>query len=302
MGPLPAALGKLFLSATMASGLPVGLASGGSAEQTTCTYDEPSKTVTVLVPDSSELNFVLLTAEAGVISFQEVDPTTFDLTPKQPCGAATTSNTDLIRTQGGAQSEVIQVVDQTFGAFAPGATAESTGVSEIEFEFQPLGLIGFAGSPTPAVVRLGTLGANLNGDDDVDVTFLVVESALGYAGSPGDDDIASIGGLATGDPTTRFLSAFGEAGNDRLTAGSGIVQFHGGSGTDAVTGGPESDELGGGPGPDRVLGGAGIDVVQGDAGNDVLLGGPGRDVLLGGGGRDRCVGGPGKDSEKKCER
>ena len=302
MGPLPDVLGKLFLSATMASGLPVGLASSGSAEQTTCTYDEPSKTVTVLVPGGGNPAFVLLTAEGGVISFQEVDPNTFDLTPKQPCGAATTSNTDLIRTQGGGPSGVIQVVDQALGAFAPGATAETTGVPEIEFEFQPLGLIGFVGSPTPAVVRLGTLGANLNGDDDVDVTFLVAESALGYAGSPGDDDIASTGGFATGDPTPRFLSAFGLAGNDTMTAGPGPVELFGGGGTDAITGGPAEDALGGGPGPDRVVGGAGSDFLRGDAGNDVLLGGAGRDLLHGGGGRDRCVGGPGKDTETKCER
>lgn len=304
MGPLPAALGKVFLSVTMTSGLPVALTTSGSAEQTTCTHDEPSKTVSVVASDRGpeEFNFVLLTAEGGVISFQEIDPATFDLTPKQPCGAATTTNTDLIRTQGGGQFGLIQVVDQALGAFAPGATAEPSGVSEIEFEFQPLGLIGFVGSPTPAVVRLGTLGANINGDDDVDVTFLVAESAFGYMGSPGDDDVASTGGFATGDPTSRFLSAFGSGGNDTLTAGLGSAELFGGSGTDVVSGGPAADEISGGPGQDRVSGGAGSDFVRGDGGNDVLLGGAGRDSLHGGGGRDRCVGGPGKDFETKCER
>jgi Ca2+-binding RTX toxin-like protein len=302
MGPLPATLGKLFLSATMASGVPAGFGSSGEAAQTTCTYDEPSKTVTVLASATEEGSFVVLTAEAGVISFQEVDFNTGDLTPKQPCGAATTSNTDLIRTQGGGDFGVIQVVDQSLGAFAPGGTAEPSGVSEIEFDFQSLGLIGFLGSATPAVVRLGTLGANLNGDDDVDVTFLLPESALGIVGSPGTDDIAATGGFGTGDPSTRFLSAFGVGGDDTMVAGPGDAELFGGGGTDAITGGAGSDNLGGGPGTDRVLGGAGRDFVSGNAGNDKLLGGGGQDLLHGGGGRDRCVGGPGKDAETKCER
>lgn len=299
MSPLPDAFGKLLLSLSLASGAP---AATDSVAQTTCTYDEPSKTVTVVAPDRPDGALVVLTVESGVILFQEFDFQTGDVTPKAPCGAATTANTDLVRAQGGGLGGLTLVVDQTTGPFAPGATAESTGVAEIEFDFQPTGLIGFIEPTVPGVVRLGTLGANLNGDDDVDVTFLSAEAAFGYAGSGGVDDIAATGGLATGDPTTRFLSAFGLGGNDLLTAGLGAAELNGMGGSDIITGGPGPDGLIGGPGGDRISAAAGSDFVAGSSGNDVLLGGAGRDFLDGGAGKDRCVGGPGKDRENKCER
>jgi Ca2+-binding RTX toxin-like protein len=299
MGPLSGAFATFLVTFSLLPG--DSIASANGAAQTTCTYDEPSKTVTVTVPAQDVEDYIWLSVEAGAIQFQELDDRTFELTPKQPCGAATTSNSDLVRIQSGAPVTV-SVVDQSTGAFAPGFTSEPMGTSEIEFEFEPVGLIGFLGSPTPAVVRLGSLGANVNGDDDVDVTFLSADAAFGYAGSPGDDDIAGTGGLGTGDPTTRFLSGFGFAGNDYLTAGPGRVELYGDTGNDIVIGGPGGDNLDGGPGLDRITAGAGRDFLEGAGGNDVLLGGAGQDFLNGGAGRDRCMGGSGRDRELRCER
>ena len=51
--------------------------------------------------------------------------------PAVACGAATTANTDTITVGGVAGSVETLVIDQSGGAFAPGATAE-TGTSEIE--------------------------------------------------------------------------------------------------------------------------------------------------------------------------
>ncbi len=292
--------------------LPVLLASGllaasgqslASSEQATCTYDDPLKTVTITIPNTEEPAFVLLTAEGGVISYQEIDFETFEFTPKQTCGAATTTNTDLVRTQGGGPNGALLIADETTGPFAPGFTAEGTGVAEIEFEFQPIGGVIFGGSPTPAVVRLGTLGANINGDDDVDVTLVGSQTTFfGSIGSPGADDIAATGGFGTGDPSPILFSAAGGDGNDHLVAGTGPAGLNGFGGDDIIVGGPGGDSITGDAGNDRVSAGPGADDVTGGGGNDTLRGGPSRDLLNGGSGRDKCVGGPGKDLVTKCER
>ena len=291
MLPLPAVLATAALVGS--------LATASMAEQATCTYDDPSKTVT-LTPPSGPLVFVQLSAEGGVISYHEANFETGEFGPAQPCGAATTSNTDLIRTQGGAGSAVLLSVDQTLGAFEPGFTAEPTGTSEIEFDFQPLGGVFVGGTNTPTVVRLGTAGANINGDDDADLTFPAA-AFFGFVGGSGADDIAATGGFGTGDPATISLTVSGGEGDDLLVAGKGSVELHGFGGNDIVVGGPKADELDGDAGNDRLSGGAGADTLRGLAGNDLLKGGPKNDSLNGGGGRDRCVGGPGEDKTKKCE-
>ena len=272
-----------------------------SEAQATCAYDEPSKTVTITVPNTPEPTFLLLTAEAGAITLQEFNPQTFQPGPKQPCGAATVTNTDLIRTQGGGASGALLVANETTGPFAPGFTAETTGVSEIEFEFQPVGGVFYGGSNAPMVVRLGTLGANINGDDDVDVTLLGSPPVFGYFGGAGADDIAATGGYGTGDPSSIDFLVAGGDGTDRLTAGPGRAQLNGLGGNDLVVGGVAGDILTGDAGNDRVSGGAGADELQGGGGKDRLLGGASRDSLNGGPGRDRCIGGPGKDFIIKCD-
>ena len=70
-------------------------------------------------------------------------------------------------------------IDLTNGGFAPGATPEGTGTSEIEFEIdlmtgnettaQP-DSVAISGTGAADTLRLGTLGINANGDDDADIT------------------------------------------------------------------------------------------------------------------------------------
>ena len=295
----------LSLPAVLAATALFGAATGSmpsTGEQATCTYDDPSKTVTITAPNTAEPTIVVLTAEGGVISFQEIDFETFEFGPKQPCGAATVTNTDLVRVQGGGAGGVLFIADETLGPFAPGFTAEPTGVSEIEFEFQPAGGMLFGGSPTPRLVRLGTSGANVNGDDDVDVTLLGSPTSFGYFGGAGADDIAATGEFGTGAPATIGFAAAGGDGADRLVAGTGTAQLNGLGGNDLVIGGPARDFVSGDAGNDRVSGLGGSDDVHGGGGKDRLLGGPSKDFLDGGAGRDRCVGGPGRDFLRKCER
>lgn len=296
MRSLPA----LLAAATVASGHVAFAAS----QESICTHDEPSKRVTVQAVESAPdlPAFIILTAEGGAIGMQEFDLATSHLGSKQPCGAATTSNTDLVLIQGGGQAGVLFLADQGAGPFAPGFTAEPTGVSEIEFEFHPSGAFVFIGTPAPAVVRLGTAGANVNGDDDVDVTLFSTPAGFGYVGGPGDDDIAATGGLGTGDPATLEFVGNGGGGDDVLAAGAGRAFLEGFGGDDVVRGGPKGDVLTGGGGDDRVVGGAGRDRIEGKAGDDRLLGKRGKDRINGGPGRDRCAGGPGKDAVEKCER
>jgi len=289
----------VLLAAAMVAAGPTAFA---ASEQSSCVHDEPSKKVTVSAaePEPGAPPFIVLTAEGGVIAMQEVDLIASQLGPRQPCGAATTSNTDLVVIQGGGPAGVLFLADQSFGAFAPGFTGEPTGTSEIEFEFHPSGAIVFIGTSAPTVVRLGTAGANVNGDDDVDVTLLSVPAGFGFVGGPGNDDIAATGGFGTGDPATRDLVANGGGGNDLLSAGLGRAFLEGFGGNDVVIGGPKGDLLTGGSGKDRLVGGGGRDRLQGDSGKDRLLGGRGKDRLDGGKGRDRCVGGPGKDQLENC--
>jgi Ca2+-binding RTX toxin-like protein len=296
MGPLPAALGKVLLSLSIAPGVPGDLGTVAEAEQTTCTYDEPSKTVTVSPADAA---FVVLSVESGAITFvgeQRMSRTSAG----EPCGAATTTNTDVIKFLDGLGG-FFGILEETTGTFAPGATVEVSGVSEIEIEFHADGFLVMGGSTEQRVARLGTLGANVNGDDDVDVTFLT-DAGFVFVGGPADDDIAGTGGLGTGDPSTRFFVAVGADGADLLVAGPGNAALEGGAGQDLLVGGPAADSLSGGTDNDRLIGGGADDELAGDKGNDDLRGGPGPDEMNGGRGRDRCVGGPGKDKLENCER
>jgi Ca2+-binding RTX toxin-like protein len=291
MRPLPVVLASSLIVLTAGS-------STAGRQQVTCTYDEPSKTVTVAAP-GEKVFFVVLAVEAGAITFVG-EQGTFRTATSEPCGAATTTNTDLIRFQEGSLGGYFAILDEAAGSFAPGATAEASGVSEIEVEFRAEGFLVMGGAPEQRVARLGTLGANVNGDDDVDVTFLT-DSDFAFVGGPGNDDIAGTGGFGTGDPSTRFFFASGADGADLLVAGPGSVVFSGGAGLDVLLGGLAGDHLSGGSDSDRLLGGGGADDLVGEKGNDDLRGGPGPDDMNGGRGRDDCVGGPGKDTVKKCE-
>lgn len=224
-----------------------------------CTYDAGSKAVTAQMEAGA--TGTLRVVGAGEIHFGDGGA----------CGAATTANTDSITIVGGSGSEEHVTIDQTGGALAPGATAE-TGAAEIEIAVN-------LGDATDEIVILGTPGADaisagqngvaLNADGDVDVTFAPLPAALEIRGGAGTNAISGQGGQGAGG---RF------AGSLDLYAGD------------------LGDSLSGGDGDDRLFGGAGADVLEGRSGSDVLVGGGGNDSLAGNDGNDELTGGAGADS------
>jgi len=224
-----------------------------------CSYDAATKSVTAQMEAGTE--GTLRVVGAGEIHFGA----------EGACGAATTANTDAITIAGGAGSQEQVTIDQTAGAFAPGATGE-TGSAEIEIAVN-------LGDATDEVVILGTPGADaisaglngvaLNADGDVDVTFAPLPATLEIRGGAGTNSITGQGGQGAGG---RF---------------AGSLDLHAGD---------LGDSLSGGDGDDRLFGGAGADVLEGRSGSDVLVGGGGNDTLAGNDGNDELTGGAGADS------
>ena len=292
MHPLPVVLvGWLLFSAPAPA----------AAQPLECTYDEQSKTATLTADYVEKRIHFELWVEAGSLVYQvgEVPARRRRTERGEPCGSATTSNTDLVRVQGSSDIHLFVFLDG--GRLEPGATEEPTGVSEIEVELHSRGTAQVGYPQVGAPVRVGTVGVNLNGDDDVDVIFSPSTRAFTYAGSPDPDDIAATGGMGTGGPATVPFTARGGGRMDLLVAGNGPASFTGDSDHDVLIGGPTDDVLSGDSGDDRILGGEGRDLLYGVEWSDVLRGGPGKDVLDGGTGSDRCFGGPGRDRVKSCE-
>jgi Ca2+-binding RTX toxin-like protein len=207
------------------------------------------------------------------------------------CGAATTSTTDTIVVVSGNTGAEAITIDLSGGPFAPGASVEGTGSSEIEFAID-LGAgtqdrLTVTGGPGNDSIVVGTLGANLNGDDDVDVTPTGVELGTVNA-SDGADTVSGAGNASTGGPSSLLFTFNGESGNDTLSGGSGDDTITGGTGSNILAGGAGDDTLTGGQGNDTITGGPGGDTQTGGLGNDAFDEGAatGTDTMAGGGGID----------------
>ena len=249
-----------------------------------CSYDAASKAVTAQMVAGSQ--GTLRVAGAGEIHFGAVPA---------PCGAATTANTNSITIVGAAGSAEHVTIDQSGGAFAPGATAE-TGSSEIEIAVN-------LGDATDQVVVLGTAGNDaifvgqngvaLNADGDVDVTFSPLPAILEIRGAGGQNTITGQGSQGAGARFAGRLLLFGGDLGDTLTGGDGADELNGGAGADLLEGrlgadilrgGGGGDSLAGNDGNDELTGGAGADSFTGSAGNDIFFAVDGvADTLLSGG-------------------
>jgi hypothetical protein len=195
-------------------------------------------------------------------------------------GEPTVHNTDTIRLLAVAEEDTDFDISLEGGPFAPGATPESDGTSEIEISVDRLApgfSLGFVGRPEPDWFRYGSHqgvpGVNLNAQDesdapDVDAT-LNLDPTLDANLNGGDWPV---------------LSARTGSGDDTVTS----------------TGGPEFDASFGGA--VSVNGGAGNDTVisnsprftfiKGATGNDFIQGDGLRNVVFGGGGADTIITGP----------
>jgi Ca2+-binding RTX toxin-like protein len=254
---------------------------GDAGARTRCSYSGAPANLLTVTSDRRALSEVARRGEEIIVreSFGQ----------RQTCsgGVPTVLNTDTIRIEVARGDNFVDLL-LAGGGFAPGATPESEGASEIEV---------VVSGPDAFGEVIGTrradefhwrqagphAGLNLNprsaGDEDVDVTLVGGEFAFLLAnGAAGKDRIVP----GPGSVIRETVSASGGAGDDHLIApqNTGGV-LDGGPGDDVLTGGRIFNNLIGGPGDDHITGGAGPDLI------DIVDGGPGRDFIAAGAGPDR---------------
>jgi Ca2+-binding RTX toxin-like protein len=232
-----------------------------------CTYNAGTKTVTA----SASPGTATLVVAAGEIRF--------GATPGS-CAGATTSNTDAIKVVGAAGTAEKLIIDQSGGPFAPGATAETTGVAEIEIDVN-LGDVSdqvvVIGTSSDDVLAMGAKGAAINNDSDVDVSFAPLPSSIELVGGGGKNLLTARGGYGAG---TVY------AGSVTLRAGDQGDDLTGSNLADLIVGGDGADTVNAYGGNDTIQGGGGGDKLSGADGNDDITGGAGADILSGGNGND----------------
>jgi ELWxxDGT repeat protein len=252
-------------------------------------------TLTVAINSFDDVTIRRSGSSLSVSNIDITDPT---------CGGATVANVDTVNVTGTSLPERV-VLDLSGGAFAPGATPEATGVSDIEIDVD-LGSgtdrLVVQGASGIDRVQLGSDGINLNNDDDVDATVAGVEEVT-VNGGLGNDLLTAAGSPATGDAFFVPVLLNGDGGNDTLTGGEAPDVLTGGAGNDMFK---ETKVIGA---ADSFLGGSGTDTLtyaaragtvkvtldgvandganQGAEGDNVssdverLIGGKGKDTLTG---------------------
>src|SRR4051794_2764605 len=243
----------LALALALAAGGLGALASPLAARAAnSCGYDPATRQLTVDSDGSSSLNTF-----AGSIYLLPGGPGT--------CGAATTANTDSIVVHVPQDAGFLLV-----GRFAPGATPEPLGESEIEITVHGASHLGVSlGDDAPQHLTYGAKGVAVDDDADLDVRAADTTSITTTTGA-GDDVVSGQGGRGTGGTYPGFVNVRGGDGDDALT---------GGLGGSVLEGGPGSDTLrAAGPGRDRLLGQADDDtLLAADGSRDIVNGGPGSD-------------------------
>ena len=206
-----------------------------------------------------------------------------------PCGAATVTNTDRVVVTGtGGSSDTFFAnflgVGENVGRLGPGPTPESSGQSEIEIRFDvtpgnsvfppqdPLPLyFQYVGSSAQDRLTMGSKGADLSGDGDLDVTSSHGFQGAWLFGVGGGDVLTLAGGGDAGAPFAFPSQMDGGNGKDRLTGGTADDQITGGNGRDSLAGGLGNDTLMANDGlADGVDGGDGDDTAYVDDALDTV--------------------------------
>jgi Ca2+-binding RTX toxin-like protein len=252
----------------------------------------------------------VLTVNAGAIWFDGA-----------PCtGSPTVSTTDtIVANVNGPQLDV----DLSGGSFAPGATDEGDGSSEIELQVHvTAGSVGIEGSSASDHITAGSDTASgdtlvdLNDDEatpDADLTIDGSPSFLVVLGDGGDDVLSFAGDAAWSDAGIGIEAiARGGAGADTIGCALNRSDLAGGPGEDTLdcswpSGGVDVDlgrgkarAIGGGPADSvasiqDLLGSAASDDLTGDGHPNVLQGAQGDDRIAGRAGDDRLFGRGGDD-------
>jgi hypothetical protein len=238
--------GLVAASLVLAPSAPAGVPTAG------CSFT--SGVLTVTDPDGGELTI----GHSGTSIYVQ-DPVTLS------CGSPTMTNTERIDVTATGSVDNELTILFSMGPYAPGATDELDGGSEIEFRIS-LGPNGAGGDSIQLNqipdATAGTAGVNLNPAaetaDEVDLTGPDGSSA------PSDIDFWSFSGAAGG----TSLAANGDSG-----AGGNFpypITFYGSSETDTVFGSMAGDHLDGAYGNDLLEGGLGKDTLLGSEGIDKL--------------------------------
>src|SRR5918995_5262983 len=283
-----------------------------AAARMRCSYSGAPENLLTVTTDRDSLGEVTRSGEVTT-SGQEIFVMEFGEFPSR-CrgGVPTVLNTDTIKvlSRGG-----LDFVDVPIGRgpFAPGATPELEGASEIEIEFEfeaNFSFAGVVGTRRADEIHWGPgpgnhPGLNLNpgdaGDRDVDVTVRGLGAFLIANGAAGNDTIVPAPGAPF--PNDGVVSVGGR-GDDQLIAPRNTWGSLGGeAGDDVLTGGRQDDNLFGGGGNDRLRSAGGPDSLRPGAGRDLVFGGPGRDrVNSRDSHRDRVRCGAGRDRVKADRR
>ncbi len=190
----------------------------------TCSYNSGTRAVAASIPSGTQATLKVVGGQIW-----------YGATPAA-CGAATTTNTDTISIAGNAGTVETLVVDMSGGAFAPGATAESTGIAEIELN-----------TSLGEYERCGRRARNVRSRHDPDrperrrvelrqrrdVTFAPLPAQIEVLGNGGVNTLSARGGFGTG---SIFL------GKAILRAGSAGDLVQGGAGNDGSSVAPVTIE------------------------------------------------------------
>jgi RTX calcium-binding nonapeptide repeat (4 copies) len=272
-----------------------------SSAATTCAFTAGSNLLEV------DMDGVNDRADLSVAASGHIDVGNPTAIPCSGGDAQTVDNIDTIEVaQGGGAGQVAQVFVSQFaqgGPFEPGATAEATGASEIEFEidladgFDTVHLLGQA-DPFSDHFRFGDLsggdsGANLNapesgGPDGDDLRMTNVDSltvTLGFLETVANTYDGSGGPEFTGPLSTLPMGGLGgSSGPDIVIGGDRGGIYDGFDGADTIVSSPEtpfSETLRGGVGVDTLDYSRATSAVTIDLGTSAgqVTGGGGFDVL-----------------------
>ena len=114
----------------------------------------------------------------------------------------------------------------------------------------------------------------MGGNDTIGVAGRTLYEPDTVYGGDGDDTIETFGSVAR-------LTAYGEAGNDKINGTAANDTLDGGEGSDTIVGGDGADSISGGGWRDSLIGGTGNDTIRGGRGDDIIEAGDDDDTVWG---------------------